>query len=49
MMMKTALSLLVAAAAMPAPLMSFAQTSNVPVTRVEVVAQLSSSAPATSR
>lgn len=40
-MMKTALSVLVAAAAIPAPLMSFAQTSNVPVTRAEVVAQLS--------
>ncbi|KAG8153113.1 DUF4148 domain-containing protein [Burkholderia catarinensis] len=38
--MKTALSLLVLAAAIAAPAVSFAQTVNGPVTRAEVVAQL---------
>ncbi|NTX31706.1 DUF4148 domain-containing protein [Burkholderia pyrrocinia] len=38
--MKTALSLLVLAAAIAAPAVSFAQTANGPVTRAEVVAQL---------
>ncbi|WP_330996512.1 DUF4148 domain-containing protein [Burkholderia multivorans] len=44
--MKTALSLLVAAAPIAAPLVSFgsfAQPANGPVTRAEVVAQLSQS------
>ncbi|MDN7996540.1 DUF4148 domain-containing protein [Burkholderia multivorans] len=39
--MKTALSLLIAAAAIAAPPVSFAQPANGPVTRAEVVAQLS--------
>ncbi|MDR8785507.1 DUF4148 domain-containing protein [Burkholderia multivorans] len=39
--MKAALSLLVAAAPIVAPLGSFAQPANGPVTRAEVVAQLS--------
>lgn len=38
--MKTALSLLVLAAAIAAPAVSFAQTANAPVTHAEVVAQL---------
>ncbi|MDR8730639.1 DUF4148 domain-containing protein [Burkholderia pseudomultivorans] len=38
--MKTALSLLVLAAAVAAPAVSFAQTANAPVTRAEVVGQL---------